>query len=150
MTELSLQLTINAADPADLRRQLADLLGTTADVTAPAPAANKRPTRTETAPRAEPEPATSETATTASDAGAQTEAASGQSAQAESVADAGAQGGSALTYDGDIKPAVLKVSAKHGRPGVEKLLAGFSVANAKEVPEAKWPEFLAEIDKLLA
>ena len=56
---------------------------------------------------------------------------------------------SALTYEGDIKPAVLRVSVKHGRPGVEKLLADFKAGNAREVPESEWPNLLAAIDKLL-
>lgn len=56
----------------------------------------------------------------------------------------------ALTYDGDIKPAVLKVSGKHGRAGVEKLLGEFGVDHTSKVPEDKWPEFLAAIDKALA
>lgn len=55
-----------------------------------------------------------------------------------------------LTYDGDIKPAVLKVSGKHGRAGVEKLLGEFGVDHTSKVPEDKWPEFLAAIDKALA
>lgn len=48
-----------------------------------------------------------------------------------------------------VKPSVLKVSAKHGRPGVEKLLADFNAPNAKEVPQERYPELLAAIDKML-
>lgn len=138
---MSISLTINATDANDLRRQLSELLGApkgvvmeykdpvAAEIVRAASTKPKTTPKVEgtTAPAVEPEPEAEETQ--ADDAGEQTEV--------------------VYTYDDHIKPSVLKVSAKHGRPGVEKLLSQFGVANAREVPEEKWPEFMAEIEKLL-
>ena len=56
----------------------------------------------------------------------------------------------ALDYQTDIKPAVLKVSQKHGRPGVEKLLAPYNVTNAQQIPAEKWATLLTEIEAALS
>lgn len=148
---MSIELTIHAADGDDLRRQLAGLLGTAAAVPSPQPSPPKASAR-RAAPEAatqpsDPSPAPSDTSPTTQSEATTTEADGG--ADTASPSDDAAGGDQALTYDADIKPAVLKVSAKHGRPGVEKLLAQFEAANAKEIPETRWPELLAEIDKLL-
>ena len=133
---MSITLTINAADPADLHAQLSAMLGST-----PTAAVTTAPKVTP--PKADPKPVE-----------AKVEAPPVEEAKAEPEAEITADpepssDPAALTYDDHIKPAVLKVSAKHGRPGVEKLLADFKVANAREVPEAQWPELLAAVEALL-
>lgn len=140
---MSLELMIRANSPDDLRKQLADLLGTAAaplvavgagaasGATTTARTAKPKDEPKDVAPVVQPEP---EPITEVSE---------------EACAQVADEPKGVLTYDGDIKPAVLKVSGKHGRPGVEKLLADFGVDHTSKVPEEKWPEFLAAIDKML-
>jgi hypothetical protein len=147
---LPITLTITADDDRHLRVQLLGLLGTTADAPSP-PAAAPKARAQAAAPKAEtpasdPSPAPSDTSPQTPSEATTTTADGG--ATSASPSDEPATDG-ALTYEGDIKPAVLRVSAKKGRPGVEALLKQFEVANAKEVPEARWPEFMAAIDKAL-
>lgn len=52
-------------------------------------------------------------------------------------------------YNAHIKPAVLKVSAKLGRPGVEQLLAHYNVTNAQDIAKADWPGLLQRVDAML-
>lgn len=64
-----------------------------------------------------------------------------------------------LTYDADIKPAILRVSGHPedqggGRAGVEKLVKQFGGetpegTNAKYIPEDQWPALLAAVDVVL-
>lgn len=154
---MSIELKIVALDAADLKKQLADLLsGGSVTIVAGVGSAGEGATASgavSTAPKAakaKPEKpeiveAKVEDVAVAEEAPAAEVVEETNVAEIEAAVEAGT-----LTYEGDIKPAVLKVSAKHGRPGVEKLLADFEAANAKEIPEAKWPELLAAIDKLLA
>lgn len=153
---MSLELTITATDGVDLRNQLQALLGVTdipaAPVSTNPQSSSPKASAQRAAPKAEtqasapsPEPSAtspttqSEATTTEADGGADTASPSDDAGEA-----------AALDYERDIKPAVLKVSAKGGRPAVEKLLSQFDAANAKEIPTARWPELLAEIDKILA
>lgn len=144
---MSIELTIRANDAADLKVQLAALLGGAAILVATggggggggAADAPRTSTRKPAEPKAEPPKAEPEPAAEITQVSEEAIA---------TVADDPAERGP-LTYDGDIKPAVLKVSAKHGRPGVEKLLADFGVDHTSKVTEDKWPEFLAAIDKML-
>ena len=53
-------------------------------------------------------------------------------------------------YATEIKPAVLKVSAKFGRDGVLKLLEPFGVSNAQLIPDAKHSEFMASVEDMLS
>jgi hypothetical protein len=53
-------------------------------------------------------------------------------------------------YDTEVKPAVLRLSQKLGRPGVEMLLKPFGVDNAKHVPEDKRGDLMAAIADMLA
>lgn len=151
---MSISLTINASDANDLRRQLSELLGSAAvaAVVDPQPSPPKA-TAQRAAPKAEtpasdPSPEPSATSQTNQSEATTTEA-DGGAGSASPSDDEDAGDAPTYTYEDHIKPSVLKVSAKHGRPGVEKLLTQFGVANAREVPEEKWPEFMAEIEKLL-
>lgn len=64
-----------------------------------------------------------------------------------------------LTYDADIKPAILRVNGHPedqggGRAGVEKLVKQFGGetpegTNAKYIPEDQWPALLAAVDAVL-
>ena len=134
---MSISLTINATSNDDLRSQMLALLGITLTPAEDAPAPKV------TAPKAATKPVETKVEPVAEETKVEPEAV------AEVVAGVVVDGDVTITYDDHIKPAVLKVSAKHGRPGVEKLLADFKVANAKEVPEAQWPELLAAVDALL-
>ena len=53
-------------------------------------------------------------------------------------------------YATEIKPAVLKVSAKFGRDGVLKLLEPFGVSNAQLIPDAKHSAFMASVEDMLS
>lgn len=163
---MTISLTINATDANDLRRQLADLLGSAAviptiagtfvasGVGAPGGAGGatsatkpKVVAGTDTEPKVEETKAAAEVVRPKVET--KTEETVAEPEAEDTQADADEQTEVVYTYDDHIKPSVLKVSAKHGRPGVEKLLSQFGVANAREVPEEKWPEFMAEIEKLL-
>ena len=48
-------------------------------------------------------------------------------------------------YNATVKPAVLKLSQKGGRPAVEALLAPYAVGNAREIPVSGYRQLLAEI-----
>jgi hypothetical protein len=56
----------------------------------------------------------------------------------------------AIDYDTVVKPAVLRVSAKFGRAGVEDLLKPFDVTNAKQVPPERYADLLKAVDAKLA
>lgn len=165
---MTISLTINATDANDLRRQLADLLGSAAviptiagtfvasGVGAPGGAGGatsatkpKVVAGTDTEPKVEETKAAAEVVRPKVETKTEETVAEPEVEVEETQADAGEPTEVVYTYDDHIKPSVLKVSAKHGRPGVEKLLSQFGVANAREVPEEKWPEFMAEIEKLL-
>lgn len=129
-----IELKITADTVEDLHSQMARLLSSSAPAATP-PAEEPKPQRQQRQAQSPPPPPPPVEEPTP---------------QAETPAETPpADEPAGLTYDGDIKPAVLRVSEKHGRPGVEKLLAEFGVANAKEVPEARWPEFMAAIAKLV-
>lgn len=154
ISNLTISVTINAVDVADLRRQLASLLGdgsaTIVYGGAPDPqpsppkASAQRAAPKAATPPSDPSPEPSDTSPTIQSEATTIEADGGADTASPSEGDP-----RTLSYDDDIKPAVLKVSAKHGRPGVEKLLAKFGAGNAREVPEDRWPEFMAEIEALL-
>lgn len=52
-------------------------------------------------------------------------------------------------YNVHIKPAVLKLSAKGGRPMVEAFLAPYKADNARDIPQEAYPNLLMQIAKLL-
>ena len=54
-----------------------------------------------------------------------------------------------LDYATDVGPKVAKAAAK-ARADVIKALSDFGVANAKLLDPAKWPEFVARMDAILA
>lgn len=54
-----------------------------------------------------------------------------------------------LDYQRDVKPAVLKISQKLGRPGVETLLKPFDVTNAQQIPATRWPELMTAVAELM-
>lgn len=54
-----------------------------------------------------------------------------------------------LDYATHIKPGVLKVSAKGGRPAVEALLKPYGVDNASKIPAAHYPQLMAAIEAAL-
>ena len=53
-------------------------------------------------------------------------------------------------YNTTIKPAVLRVSQKHNREGVLKLLEPYNVPNASKITAGHYGALMAEINRLLA
>ena len=143
---MSIELKITATDAADLRAKLSAFLGmapvvsTIAAVTdEPAKRGPGRPPKAET-------PVTEPVVTKEYVARVEEQQVEINKAVEAEVTTDGAD--EAITYDGHLKPAVLKVSAKHGRAGVEKLLASFDVDHTSKVPESRWAEFLVEATKM--
>ena len=136
---MTIQLTINAPDAADLKRQLRELLGddqpspvketVVKNPPAVAPPAEK-PVETQASKPSQKPSDTSTTATTA-------------------APPAGEVSEEIRHYNDVIKPAVLKVSQKHGRDGVLKLLAKFDVSNASKIPADRHGELMTAITEML-
>lgn len=129
---MSLSVTITATDPGDLRRKLSDMLSSMGVSSAPAVVKEYA--------------ATVGSATKPDAAGAQsqnTEVLEGEVLEPET-------GEKTWDYATEIKPAVLKVSAKFGRDGVLKLLEPFGVSNAQLIPDAKHSAFMASVEDMLS
>lgn len=128
---MTLSITINATDPSDLRRKLADMLGTLGGGPVSTIGYNAGP--------GGPAPKTEKAKPVIVDEGNPGEAApepEGEQARA-------------YDYATEIKPAVLKVSQKFGRDGVIKLLEPYGVANAQLIPDTKHGQLMAEIEAML-
>lgn len=141
---MSIELKIVADSAEDLRNQLAGLLGPSSIPQNSAPLESAQPAARKAKTQATaPSPAPSDTSPKTQSEAPTTEADGG--AEPASPSD-----DAALDYAEHIKPAVLKVSAKHGRDGVLKLLAKYEAANAQMVPAERWRELLADVDEMLA
>lgn len=154
-----IKLEIEATDADHLRQQLAALLSTgvytiqtdviAQTVTLPLAEPAKRGTKPkDDAPKATP---LSESPASTQASGAQPPSTTGPTATSDASP---SEPAGPVAYDTHIKPAVLKVSGHPvdqggGREGVLKLMEQFGVANAKEIPEDRWPELLAAVDTIL-
>lgn len=123
-----IRLEITADTPADLKAQLAALLGGTAPVAvtaeAAAPAAEKpKTTRKAAEPKAEVEQAPTEEQADTTDK---------------------------LDFNTDVAPVVVATVEKFGKPVVVEVFAQFGVAKASEVPEAQWGELITALNDAAA
>lgn len=132
---MSLSVTITATDPGDLRRKLSDMLSSMG-VSSASPTVVK------------------EYVANAVDKGNSVTEVVKATPPAEvlegEVLDPEPTGEKNWDYATEIKPAVLKVSAKFGREGVLKLLEPFGVSNAQLIPDAKHSEFMASVEDMLS
>jgi len=128
---LSLSVTITATDPGDLRRKLSDMLSSMGVSSAPTVVKEYVATvdieKGDVVKKVDPP----------------TEVLEGEVLDPET-------GEKTWDYATEIKPAVLKVSAKFGREGVLKLLEPFGVSNAQLIPDAKHSEFMASVEDMLS
>jgi len=128
---LSLSVTITATDPGDLRRKLSDMLSSMGVSSAPTVVKEYVATvdiqKGDAVKKVDPP----------------TEVLEGEVLEPET-------GEKTWDYATEIKPAVLKVSAKFGREGVLKLLEPFGVSNAQLIPDAKHSEFMASVEDMLS
>ena len=145
-----INLSITADTPADLRKQLAELLGGVVPTQATITAATAQPNEyVEAEKRKGRPPKTSGSAVdTRPDESEKTEAGPADAAPEAS------DGPEELTYDTHIKPAILKVSAHPpeqggGREGVLSLLAKHNVDHASKLSVEQYPAVLADISALL-
>lgn len=128
---MSLSVTITATDPGDLRRKLSDMLSSMGVSSAPTVVKEYVATvdveKGDVVKKVDPP----------------TEVLEGEVLEPET-------GEKKWDYATEIKPAVLKVSAKFGREGVLKLLEPFGVSNAQLIPDAKHSEFMASVEDMLS
>jgi intein/homing endonuclease len=128
---LSLSVTITATDPGDLRRKLSDMLSSMGVSSAATVVKEYVATvdieKGDAVKKVDPP----------------TEVLEGEVLEPET-------GEKTWDYATEIKPAVLKVSAKFGREGVLKLLEPFGVSNAQLIPDAKHSEFMASVEDMLS
>jgi len=128
---LSLSVTITATDPGDLRRKLSDMLSSMGVSSAATVVKEYVATvdieKGDVVKKVDPP----------------TEVLEGEVLEPET-------GEKTWDYATEIKPAVLKVSAKFGREGVLKLLEPFGVSNAQLIPDAKHSEFMASVEDMLS
>lgn len=155
-----INLHIEAVDGADLRRQLAELLGTATmtssgsgnriiDAASPAPAAEEpdaeKPatTRAPRKPKAGKEPEgnapASEGTTASSDPATTPESTSQTSDSGQTASNTAASPSDTVSIE-DIRELTLKVVDKCGKAGIEAVLEQFGVARATQVPEERRPE----------
>ena len=141
---MSLSVTITATDPGDLRRKLSDMLSSMgvnvnalnrATTDGVALRSTSHPAGTPAAEGADISRGALETV--------EIEVLEGEVLEPET-------GEKTWDYATEIKPAVLKVSAKFGRDGVLKLLEPFGVSNAQLIPDAKHSEFMASVEDMLS
>ena len=129
---MSLSVTITATDPGDLRRKLSDMLSSMGVSSAATVVKEYVATvdieKGDAVKKVDPP----------------TEVLEGE------VRDPEPTGEKTWDYATEIKPAVLKVSAKFGREGVLKLLEPFGVSNAQLIPDAKHSEFMASVEDMLS
>ena len=173
---MTINLTIAAADAADLKRQLRELLGdetqqfntpvlTAEDVSALAKEAAetkaKAKAAAESKAKAEVAKAMAPIAVeSVQEAGAKLAAENPATETIEIETDGPWVGLLDVTpeedtrvsevYNTTIKPAVLRVSQKHNREGVLKLLEPYNVPNASKITAGHYGELMAEINRLLA
>jgi hypothetical protein len=133
---LSLSVTITATDPGDLRRKLSDMLSSMGVSSAPTVVKEYVAT-------------TGATVMTVGGNGGSGPATKSEVLEGE-VRDPEPTGEKTWDYATEIKPAVLKVSAKFGREGVLKLLEPFGVSNAQLIPDAKHSEFMDSVEDMLS
>ena len=128
---MSLSVTITATDPGDLRRKLSDMLSSMGVSSAQTVVKEYAATVgiKESGPDVTVDPPT--------------ELLEGEVLEPET-------GEKTWDYATEIKPAVLKVSAKFGRDGVLKLLEPFGVSNAQLIPDAKHSAFMASVEDMLS
>ena len=128
---MSLSVTITATDPGDLRRKLSDMLSSMGVSSAPTVVKEYVATvdiqKGDAVKKVDPP----------------TEVLEGEVLEPET-------GEKTWDYATEIKPAVLKVSAKFGREGVLKLLEPFGVSNAQLIPDAKHSEFMTSVEDMLS
>jgi intein/homing endonuclease len=128
---LSLSVTITATDPGDLRRKLSDMLSSMGVSSAATVVKEYVATvdieKGDAVKKVDPP----------------TEVLEGEVLEPET-------GEKTWDYATEIKPAVLKVSAKFGREGVLKLLGPFGVSNAQLIPDAKHSAFMASVEDMLS
>ena len=128
---MSLSVTITATDPGDLRRKLSDMLSSmgvsSAATVVKEYVATVDVQKGDAVKKVDPP----------------TEVLEGEVLEPET-------GEKTWDYATEIKPAVLKVSAKFGREGVLKLLEPFGVSNAQLIPDAKHSEFMASVEDMLS
>lgn len=134
---MTIEIRITADTAEEARSQMATLLGGPAQIVgAPDVPLAEAPKRTRAV---KPDPAPAETPPADSAAQMTNDQAAPSEPDADGVYD----------YATQVKPAVLKVSQKHGREGVENLLKPFNVTNAQQIPAERHGELMAAIDKLL-
>ena len=133
---MSLSVTITATDPGDLRRKLSDMLSSMGVSSAPTVVKEYVAT-------------TGATVMTVGGNGGSGPATKSEVLEGE-VRDPEPTGEKTWDYATEIKPAVLKVSAKFGREGVLKLLEPFGVSNAQLIPDAKHSAFMASVEDMLS
>ena len=130
---MSLSVTITATDPGDLRRKLSDMLSSMGVSSAPTVVKEYVATvdieKGDVVKKVDPP----------------TEVLEGNYTVVDPET-----GEKTWDYATEIKPAVLKVSAKFGREGVLKLLEPFGVSNAQLIPDAKHSEFMASVEDMLS
>lgn len=128
---MSLSVTITATDPGDLRRKLSDMLSSMGVSSAATVVKEYVATvdieKGDAVKKVDPP----------------TEVLEGEVLEPET-------GEKTWDYATEIKPAVLKVSAKFGRDGVLKLLEPFGVSNAQLIPDAKHSAFMASVEDMLS
>ena len=128
---MSLSVTITATDPGDLRRKLSDMLSSMGVSSAATVVKEYVATvdieKGDAVKKVDPP----------------TEVLEGEVLEPET-------GEKTWDYATEIKPAVLKVSAKFGRDGVLKLLEPFGVSNAQLIPDAKHSELMASVEDMLS
>lgn len=128
---MSLSVTITATDPGDLRRKLSDMLSSMG-VSSAATVVKEYVTTVDV-----------QKGDAVKKVDPPTEVLEGEVLEPET-------GEKTWDYATEIKPAVLKVSAKFGREGVLKLLEPFGVSNAQLIPDAKHSEFMASVEDMLS
>ncbi len=128
---MSLSVTITATDPGDLRRKLSDMLSSMGVSSAPTVVKEYVAT------------VDIEKGDAVKKVDLPTEVLEGEVLEPET-------GEKTWDYATEIKPAVLKVSAKFGREGVLKLLEPFGVSNAQLIPDAKHSEFMTSVEDMLS
>ena len=128
---MSLSVTITATDPGDLRRKLSDMLSSMG-VSSAATVVKEYVATVDI-----------EKGDAVKKVDLPTEVLEGEVLEPET-------GEKTWDYATEIKPAVLKVSAKFGREGVLKLLEPFGVSNAQLIPDAKHSEFMASVEDMLS
>lgn len=132
---MSLSVTITATDPGDLRRKLSDMLSSMGVSSAATVVKEYVAT-------------TGATVMTVGGNGGSGPATKSEVLEGEVLEPE--TGEKTWDYATEIKPAVLKVSAKFGREGVLKLLEPFGVSNAQLIPDAKHSAFMASVEDMLS